>query len=176
MKKVKIHISEEPHCKELESFSSIFIPIMKDSMTAESVIETDIIFNWETIVGKDISLFCNPIKTSLDYKEKYRILHVEVPVGGFALELQHKENYILEKINSFLGYNAVKKIIIEQNANMQIHTQGLSEIPIIKGTLSEEDKEYLKEITNEIKDEKLKEILMKIGKNIILSSKENKKC
>ena len=37
---------------------------------------------------------------------------------------------------------------------------------------TEDEKRYLEELSNDIKDEKLKEILIKLGENVILSNKE----
>ncbi len=171
MKKNKIHISEERHSKDLESLGNIFIPIMKGVLSAEDFVEADIMLHWVDIIGQEFTAFCNPIKTRYNPKESMRTLYIEVPVGGFALELQHKENYILEKINAYFGYKAVHKLNISQNMNMrpryfQIKTENKPEIH-----LDASEEKYLKELTDGIKDEKLREILTNLGKSVILSNK-----
>ena len=174
MKKYKINISEEPHCQELESLGSIFIPLLKNVLSTEDMVGVDIILKWRDIVGENIAAFCNPLKTKYNSKENIRTLFVEVPVGGFALEIQHKENYILEKINSYFGYQAFHKLNISQNANMKLNVfnrNGLDNQKEIK--ISKVDEEFLKGISSEIKDEKLREILIKIGKNVITSQGSN---
>lgn len=171
MKKAKIHISEDPHGCDLESLGNIFIPIMKDVLSAEDFVEADILWHWGDIVGEEIALFCNPLKTKFNPKDNNRTLYVEVPAGGFALELRHRESYILEKINMYFGYRAVHKINISQNMNMQVKTNVSIQAKQSKEELAESDKKYLDELTAEIKDEKLREILIKLGENVILSTK-----
>lgn len=173
MKKYKINISEEPHCNDLESIGSIFIPIVKDMISAGDLIGVDVILNWKEIVGKEIASFCNPLKTKYNPKDNIRILYIEVPVGGFALEIQHKEQYILDKINAYIGYQAVHKLNITQNMNMQM--KHLAEKEITKNTkqkLTTKQEAYLQDIAEEIKDEKLREILINIGQNVLIEQKE----
>lgn len=167
MKKHKINISEERHNKSLESLGSIFIPIVKGSLSAQDLIEIEIICRWHDIVGKELSSFCFPMKTKYDPKQDCRTLIVEVPLGGYALEMQHKEHYLLEKINAYFGYKAVHKLNITQNANRR---PVFVENKVDKNSekvVSPENMAYLTSLTAEIKDEKLREILIKIGKNVL---------
>jgi len=172
MKKYKINISSEPHSNDLESIGSIFVPLIKNALSAEDLVGVEVLLNWRDIVGKEIFAFCSPLKTKFDPKNTIRTLYIEVPTGGFALEIQHKENYILSKINSYFGYNAVHKLNISQNANMKIRDFSAQENAHQDFNLTEEDEQYLQDITTEIKDENLKKILIKIGKNVIKSTKE----
>lgn len=173
-KKIKMNISDERHCQELESLGSIFMPIMKDAFSSSDFVETDIMLNWVNIIGEEISSYCTPINIKYNPKSNQRVINVEVPIGGFALELQHKEQYILDKVNAFLGYKGVHKLNITQNINKVIknkHTKKEN----TKNKLSFEDKEFIKELSNGIKDDKLKEILIKLGENVITENREHKK-
>lgn len=172
MKKYKLNISEEHHCRDLESISSIFMPIVKDMITAEDLVGIDIVLNWQKVIGEEIASFCNPLKTKYNQKDNSRTLYVEVPVGGFALELQHKENYILDKINSYIGYKAIHKLNISQNMNMQPKVITNKKPQTKELELTEEQKNYLQNVTKEIKDEKLRKILINIGQNVIAEQKE----
>lgn len=169
MKKVKINISDERHSQDLESLGSVFMVLMKDALSAEDIVEVDIILNWPDIVGDDLSSYCRPVKAKFNPKNNCRTVFVEVPVGGFALELQHKEKYIIDKINAYFGYNAVHKLNISQNMNMQVKvTIKKNQTP----ELNEHEKKYLSELTNDIKEDKLKEILTKLGESVILSNRK----
>lgn len=170
-KKIKIHISEEPHCRELESLGSIFIPLAKGVLSTKDLIEADIILRWTDIVGEKTASFCRPVKARFNLQSGERVLHVEVPVGGFALELQHREKFMLDKINAYFGYRAIHKLNVSQNVNMQIKG-AVQKAKVKEETLSEEEKQYLDELTADIKDNKLKEILTKLGKSVILSNRE----
>lgn len=171
MKKNKIHISDERHSRDLESLGNIFIPIMRGVLSAEDFIEADVMLRWLDIVGEEIASFCNPIKTRFNPKENIRTLYVEVPVGGFALELRHKENYILEKINAYFGYKAIHKFNIAQNMNMSVRHIRTKKEEKEEPPLDEGDKKYLSELISGINDEKLREILTKLGKSVILTNK-----
>lgn len=169
-KKYKLNISNEPHCRDLESLGSIFIPMIKDAVTTEDLVGIEIILHWKDIVGEKIYDFTLPTQTKFNPKTNKRTVFINVPVGGFALELQHKENYILNKINAYFGYNAVHKIAITQDMNM--NPKYTAKNKLINQNLTEEEKKYLEDILKEIKDENLKEILTNIGKNIIANKKE----
>ena len=169
-KKTNIKISDERHCNELESLGSIFIPIRNGAFDAKDFIEADIMLKWSDIVGKDIASFSTPIKVKFNPKTDERTIYMEVPVGGFALELQHREVYLLEKINSYFGYKAIHKLSISQNANMII-----KKMQKTKKTqqIDDRDKKYLLEMSDGINNDELKEILIKLGENVISSKKEN---
>ena len=172
MKKCHINISEERHSCDLESIGSIFMPIVKNAISSEDLISTDIMYKWQDIVGHEISCFCYPLRAKYNPKNNIRTLYVEVPIGGYAIEIQHKESYILNKINAYFGYQAIHKINVSQNANLQpvLVSGALNEVKEVE--LSKEDMNYLLDLTGEIKDEKLRENLIKIGKRIILIHKE----
>lgn len=167
-KKAKIKISEERHCHELESLGSIFIPIMNGAFDAKDFIEVDVMLKWEDIIGKEIALFSTPTKVKFNPKTDERVIYIDVPVGGFALELQHREIYLLDKINSYFGYKAIHKLQISQNVNMRIKKiQPMKKKPL----LTDGDKKYLSDMSDGIKNDELKEILIKLGENVISSKK-----
>lgn len=171
-KKVNINISEERHCNELESLGSIFRPIIKDALSSDDLVEVDIMLNWVDIVGENISAYSRPIKATYDNKINQRLLYIDVPVGGFALEIQHKEQYILDKINSYFGYQSIHKLKVNQNINMKPSFMKSVTTNKKQRELSESEKKYLDELTDGIEDEKIKEILIKIGKDVILSKEK----
>ena len=175
MKKYKLNISEDPHCCDLESLGSVFVSLVKSALSAEDLVGVDILLNWKDIVGEEIYSYCQPIKTNFNPKNSTRTLYLEVPAGGFALEIQHKEKYILDKINAYFGYNAVHKINIAQNINMQIKKNNADAYVFKAQKISEEDEKYLLNLVTEIKDDKLRENLIKIGKNVISSKKGESK-
>ena len=92
-------------------------------------IEYIIYSKWDEIVGIFLFQYSEPdkitsiIKTSESNNNQYkeRILNVNV-VPSVAIEFQHFENKILEKINSFFGYQAIHRIRIHQKISLnKIH-------------------------------------------------------
>ena len=70
---------------------------------------SNIVDNWTKMVGKDISNYCYPnsIKTGKDMSNGTIILNV---MHGKELEIEYSKKNILDKINSFFGYNCVKEV------------------------------------------------------------------
>ena len=88
-------------------------------------IEFLILSKWIQIVGTFFAQYSTPERISMfPNKTKYNdeineiILHVNVNSAA-AIEFQHFQNKILEKINSFLGYKAVHRIKIQQSLNLK---------------------------------------------------------
>ena len=70
---------------------------------------SNIVDNWVKMVGKDISSSCYPstIKTTKDMNNGILFLSV---IHGNELDVEYKKQEIIDKINSFFGFNCVKEI------------------------------------------------------------------
>ncbi|CAO3430952.1 DUF721 domain-containing protein [Azospirillum doebereinerae] len=69
-----------------------------------------LITDWPAIVGQQMALRTAPDKLSFPRgKREEATLHIRA-MGAIALELQHLEPQIVERINSFFGYRAVARI------------------------------------------------------------------
>lgn len=68
--------------------------------------------NWPEIVGHDIAQLCRPVRFRAQGKAK--ALEVAVANGAAAMQLQFKQQILLQKINAYLGRNAVARILIKQ--------------------------------------------------------------
>ena len=70
---------------------------------------SNIVDNWTKMVGKEISDSCYPstIKTSQDINNATLVLNV---MHGKELIVEYGKKEIIDKINSFFGYNCVAQI------------------------------------------------------------------
>ena len=136
-----------------------------------------IIFSkWPEIVGSFFVKHSQPGKITTipnfsnnqnEYQEK--ILHVNVTPAA-AIEFQHFQNKILEKINSFLGYKAIHRIIIHQK--FISNPSYTNEKNIIKSDKKlDKKKTQINDTTQKINDKELKQSLLNLG----LSIEENEK-
>jgi hypothetical protein len=84
--------------------------------------ESDILLNWDTIVGERLAAVCQPIrlqwpirgpKTPPDAPTEPATLHLRVE-GAFALELQHLAPVISERVNARLGWRCVGRVSLQQ--------------------------------------------------------------
>ncbi|MFV0626279.1 MAG: DUF721 domain-containing protein [Alphaproteobacteria bacterium] len=171
-------MAEERKTKGLSSIADIITPFARQSIKKRGFIEIDIIVNWDKIVGKDLSQYSLPQK--IDFVRDERTngnLHIQVISGAFALEIKHKERIILEKINTYFGYQAVSRLTISQNMNMGIENTFEEPLQKFKKSLvTAEEETYINEITEEVDNPKLKEVLTKLGYSIFnFNKKEEKK-
>ncbi len=76
--------------------------------------QIEIITRWSTIVGNVLADHCLP--EQLKFPQGQRVggtLYIRAD-GAFALELQHLEPQVVERINSYCGFTAVARLAIRQ--------------------------------------------------------------
>jgi len=79
---------------------------------------------------------------------------------------------ILEKINTFFGYNAVAQIkIIQSTANLNTVVETNFDDNENKKLVSDEQQNYIHKITEDVKNPELKEKLVSLGKQILSHNK-----
>ena len=71
--------------------------------------EARVLTDWPSIVGEVLAARCQPVKLTGGSRGHGGILHIHV-AGSAALELQHSEPQLLERINSYFGYPAVARL------------------------------------------------------------------
>ena len=162
---------------DLQALSQSILPLAKAVLGKKGFVETDILTNWVNIIGEDLADYTSPLK--IDFKPQQRnngILHLEVPNGAFALELQHKEKIILQKINTYFGYNAISGIKIIQNSELNLAQIKNKQTPKpITKLVTPEDENYIQELAEDINHPDLKEILIKLGQSVFNSNNQKEK-
>ena len=90
---------------------------------------SSIINNWTDMVGKETSKLCYPksIKTNKDLSDGILVLNVS---HGDQLQVEYTKKDMIDKINSFFGYNFIKQVkisLIDEKINMKnnIHLSNL---------------------------------------------------
>tara|TARA_B100000242_G_scaffold275948_1_gene231446 strand:+ start:19 stop:504 length:486 start_codon:yes stop_codon:yes gene_type:complete len=96
----------------LRPFSSSIPKTLKKHLRKGGYNYSNIIDNWTKMVSKKISDACYPVKIIIgkDMKEGTLVLNV---THGKEMELEYEKNKIMDKINSFFGYNCIKKISLK---------------------------------------------------------------
>lgn len=163
-------ISEERRTQDLLSVAKMLKPLATKLLGKNGFTEVDLLTNWHEIAG-DIAEYTLPKYISFQKNKRIDgVLNVEVPSGAFALELQHREKFIIAKINAFFGYNAVARIKILQNAEIQL--QDVDDVRNNQKMLvTEEEENYIKELSDGICNKELQIQLERLGKHIINSNK-----
>ena len=137
--------------------------ILKTKLKKANFVELSIIKNWKEIVGDDIAKNCWPIKIFFsDGNNSNGKIAIKVK-RGWSLEIEYKNQEIIEKLNQYFGYKAISKINIIQN--FEEYTVESKKNKIEKKITK---KKFFKEITN-IKQPKLQKALLKLDKTLFKS-------
>jgi len=169
MKLKKDIINHERSSQGLKLFSEQTQNLLQDLIGKKGVTSLTILKNWNQIVGEELSAQTLPER--IDFKKDLHTngtLFIIVSSGAYALEIQHKSPLIIEKINTYFGYQAVEHIKIIQNAQFFENKQNINVADIKKKKLvTKMEKTYIDSIIEQIADEKLKEKISSLVKTYL---------
>jgi hypothetical protein len=96
----------------LRPFSSSIPKTLKKHLRKGGYNYSNIVDNWTKMVGKKISDACYPItvKMGKNMKDGNLVLNV---VHGKEIEIEYEKKEIMDKINSFFGYNCVGQVTLK---------------------------------------------------------------
>ena len=97
-----------------QSLGSLLLKAARPVLGRHGLAAGGIVADWPSIVGTQLAECCVPMRLAFQPGERANgTLHLRVQ-GPLALELQHLEPVVLERINSYFGYRAVAKLRIQQ--------------------------------------------------------------
>ena len=133
----------------LRPFSSSIPKTLKKHLRKGGYNFSNIVDNWTKMVSKNISDSCYPITIKMGKNMKDGTLVLQV-IHGKEMQIEYQKNEIIDKINSFFGYNCIKqvslKIVQEEIAKQNV-------VPKIKNYKKIEEK------MKNVKDTRLKNSL-----------------
>ena len=96
----------------LRPFSSSIPKTLKKHLRKVGYNYSNIVDNWTKMVGKKISDACYPItvKMGKNMKDGNLVLNV---VHGKEIEIEYEKKEIMDKINSFFGYNCIGQVTLK---------------------------------------------------------------
>lgn len=169
-------VSDERKTRDLQALSRTILPFAKSILGKKGFVEIDLVTNWESIVGEELAGYSLPQRIDFKRGEKTNgILYVMVPGGAFALELQHRENVILSKVNTYFGYRAVSQLKIIQNSELKLDDDEDKFKDKQKTLVTKEEENYIKILSEEVENPALQEMLKKLGRSVISNNKGEKK-
>jgi len=120
--------------------------------------EHRIITDWEVIVGSQYARFTLPLKLVTSRSaEKTATLHILV-ASGRALEFQHIQPVIMDKIATYFGYKAVTKIVMKQSITQIFRKKKQDPLQTIPSPTH-----TILEIAKQCEDESLQAALIRLG-------------
>lgn len=122
----------------------------KKILKKDGFVHFEIIKNWKNIIGEKMLKDVTPVKIKKINNENILSINVNKSV---MIEIEYSRDQIIERINSYLGFNAINKIqILSKNSSVEIKKRKILL-----------DEKIIKKI-NEIKNEKIKEIFLNLNK------------
>ena len=136
----------------LRPFSSSIPKTLKKHLRKGGYNYSNIVDNWTKMVNKKVSDVCYPINVKMGKNMKDGNLVLNV-VHGKELEIEYQKKEIIDKINSFFGFNCISYVTLK----------------IVQDTIENKKKSYSK-----IKDfSKIEENMNKVNDSDLKSSLNN---
>ena len=139
----------------LRSFKNTLPKNVKKIIGKKGHIYSETLDNWRYIVGDDLFKVCFPKSFKNSNRLGPSFLSIMVK-RGHEVDLEYSKKSILEKLNSYLGYNAVEKLkfISFEGEDMEIKEKNVRDAT---------NNEYKKKISM-IKNDKVKKSLIELSK------------
>ena len=96
----------------LRPFSSSIPKTLKKHLKKGGYNFSNIVDNWTKMVSKKISDACYPITIKMGKEMRDGTLVLNV-LHGKELEIEYEKNEIMDKINSFFGYNCISQVTLK---------------------------------------------------------------
>ena len=100
----------------LRPFSSSIPKTLKKHLRKGGYNYSNIVDNWTKIVSKRISDACYPITVKMGKEMRDGTLVLNV-IHGKEMVVEYEKNDIMDKINSFFGYNCISKVTLKTVQN-----------------------------------------------------------
>ena len=96
----------------LRPFSSSIPKTLKKHLRKGGYNYSNIVDNWTKMVSKKISDACYPltVKMGKEMREGTLVLNV---IHGKEMQVEYKKQEIIDKINSFFGYNCISQVTLK---------------------------------------------------------------
>ena len=140
----------------LRSFKDILPSKIKRLINKKGQIYSETLDNWRNFVGNDLFNISFPKSYKNENKLQSSCLTVMVKRGN-EVNFEYSKNIVIEKINSFFGFEAVKSIKL-------VSFEEISEKFIEKQSLDNETKNKYKKQISGIKNEKIKISLSELSR------------
>ena len=175
-KKVTDYDPDRRTAADLQTVSKTLLPLSRQLLGTRGFVAIDILTKWPEIAGEEIACFSWP--ECIDFKRGEKnngTLFLNVVSGACALELQHREKFILDKVNTYFGYAAVSRLKIIQTSNIdKTKKTDLSVSKPKKTLVTPAEENYIKNLSEEVDSPRLKELLLRIGKDIYSDNRREK--
>lgn len=140
--------------------------LVRESLGKKSLLFGKMLSAWTDIAGPDVSAHAIPLDLKFSKspdKKNQAVLHLAVE-SAYALEMSYQKTLLIERLNMFFGYAAIKDIkMMQQSALMSNKKPNAA--PPRPLTISEE--RILDDLVGKIQENDLQTALKNLGKAIL---------
>ena len=130
-----------------------------------------IINDWPEIVGEHLANHSAPEKIHYTQGRKSKgTLHLRIDNGGLAIQLQHLEAVLIERINAYFGFCAIERIRITQGPLPETLEENFTP----PRPLSETEERGLLSCLSDVDDDDLYQALELLGRAILGKTSEKR--
>ena len=125
--------------------------------------EAGLFADWAAIVGEELAAECMPQRLVRGADGIGGTLHVRV-TGPLALELQHLEPVVIERINGYFGYRAIARLALHQGPLAPRAKRPAAPTPKADARIEAQLSPQLAAIA----DENLRDALARLGREVLV--------
>ena len=140
--------------------------ILDRAIRAKGFAKAEIVKKWAHIVGDELAQVCFPVSLKFPMKQRAGGKLTVKTTGAYAPLLQHRLGFIIERVNQYFGYGAVKDIFIVQGIIQQTIRKKPQKRPIEK-----QEAVYLTQVTAG-KETDLSRSIKRLGEAVLTTHKK----
>lgn len=148
------------------SLSRLLRDVTAPALSKRSRAEASLILDWAAVVGTDLASKAQPARLSFPRRAERRgatlLLRVD---AAHALDIQHQEPQIIDRVNSHFGYSLVSRLKLEQ-APLQARQKTQRKSPQLPPPLPREEGNRLEQQLEEIDDGQLRSALQHLAEAV----------
>jgi hypothetical protein len=134
--------------------------------------QSQLLTEWDAIVGVQIADLVRPLRLGHAARAGVGGTLTLGVLGARALEAQHMEPAIIERVNAHYGYRAVSRIRLLQ-VGAEIFAVKTTQTPDLAPTPAQEN--AVKTAVAQVSDENLRDALERLGRNIAIRGDINRR-
>ena len=170
------------HSNRPRTLADLVPALTKDVFGSKNQLFGKMLANWQQIAGEEMAALTIPVDLKFQRAPKdsakiagskagQAVLHLAVQ-PAYALEFSYQKDLLVERLNMFFGYAAIKDIKVVQHSEV-MNNKKTSPAPQPPLTAQEESK--LADLTAGIQEKDLQTALKNLGKAIISRAKSVQK-
>ncbi len=110
----------------LHSWKDLLETMCKETFKQKGFANLKIHQYWLDIVGARIAALCLPDRIAYDgYDKKNGVLYLYIEKPAFSLEVQSLESHIVQKVNVYMGYSAIRRVKVSVCHNPKLFKKNM---------------------------------------------------